>query len=87
MNITISYSEKTNKRDGNYLGLNLSDLVYSLNNNLRRRHHASCSAEFRSGHVSIEVTGAGQDVCQPYIDAFRTAMERRHGYKMFVSFA
>ena len=72
-------------RGGNWLLINLRDMAESLDQNLRRRHNASCTAELLPGRVVLAVTGADRDVLTPYMDSFRQVLARE-GYKMFVNY-
>lgn len=78
--VSIHYNEKQNAMYGNELGLNLEDLVWSLDKNLRRRHNAKAAGKFSPGKVVLHIEGTTPDTVKPYLEAFHTAMRRRRFY-------
>lgn len=86
MKITLMYSAKRNTSGGNWLGANLNDMVWSLNNVLKRYFKGSCEAVKSSpGLLVIETRGVDQPQVEPYIKAFADAMETE-SYKLVVNY-
>lgn len=86
MKITLKYSKIAGTQQEDWLRANLNDMIWSLDVNLKRRHKASCTGEVKEGECVIDVVGAGRDICEQYIESFRTAMDR-NGFKLIVSYA
>ena len=86
MKVTVTYDEKQNTQQGNWLTCNLSDMVFSLDKRLRSLYKATATAVFSSGRVEMEIIGTDQETVKPLLDAFQSAMIR-DGFRLLVTYA
>lgn len=85
LQIIIVYNEKHDENSEKWLNLNLQDMVWSLNNVLKRNNDASSSAIFETGKVVLDVEGADRATVEPYMVSFLSSMERE-GFNLTLTY-